>query len=205
MRQKILLFDADGVLTIPEEFFSVVYARSQGLNPEPFESFFKTEWQDFVTGKRDIKKHIQSTPELWQWNGTPEELVDYWCKTEDIRNNEMLALIRVIRASGTNCYLATEQEKYRGEYMKNVMFKNLFDDYFVTAELGLKKNNPLFFKKIIESLNRDGIKVEPSDIIFIDDSQSKVDAAIETGIDGRLFKNVESFKNMLSIEGILRE
>ena len=73
---KVILFDADGVLTVPEEFFSVVYARSHGLDDEPFEDFFKTEWADFVTGRRDIKDHIRTNPQLWQWKGTPDELMD---------------------------------------------------------------------------------------------------------------------------------
>ena len=38
---KCILFDADGVLTLPEEVFSVVYARSHALDPQPFEDFNK--------------------------------------------------------------------------------------------------------------------------------------------------------------------
>ena len=61
---KVALFDADGVLTLPEEIFSVVYTRSRGLDYAPFETFFTTEWLDFVTGKRDLKQHIAEHPEL---------------------------------------------------------------------------------------------------------------------------------------------
>ena len=200
---KIILFDADGVLTIPEEFFSVVYARSHGLDAEPFEDFFKNEWEDFVTGRRDIKEHINDNPKLWQWNGSPDELLDYWCKIEDIRNEEMLGLVKTIRASGTPCYLATEQEKYRGEYMKNVMFKGLFDGHFVTSELGFKKNNPHFFEKILKTLNENLGPVEPKDVLFFDDSQSKVDSAVAMGIDGHLFDGVDGFKRVLTQENIL--
>ena len=40
---KCILFDTDGVLTLPEEVFSVVYARSHALDPEPFEEFFRNK------------------------------------------------------------------------------------------------------------------------------------------------------------------
>lgn len=196
---KVILFDADGVLTLPEEVFSVVYARSHGLDPMTFENFFKTEWQDFVLGKRDLKEHIRSNTDLWKWDGSPDQLLEYWFKSEDIRNNEMIDLVKQIRQSGTPCYLATEQEKYRGEYMKNVMFKGLFDGYFVTAELGIKKSDPKFFKKIIEVLN-----VESEEVLFFDDSQSKVDAAKSVGINAHLYTGVSEFKQVVQLEKLIK-
>lgn len=197
--KNTILFDADGVLTLPEEMFSVVYAKSHGLDPEPFETFFKTEWQDFVLGKRDLKEHIRDNKHLWQWDGQPEESLEYWFKSEDVRNSEMIELIKRLRSSGTMCYLATEQEKYRGDYMKNVMFKGMFDDYFITAELGLKKSDPKFFERIIELLNADDANLAPADVMFFDDSQSKVDAASKAGINAYLFTGVQQFKQVLGL------
>lgn len=40
---KAILFDADGVLTLPEEVFTTMYTKSRGLDPEPFENLFKTK------------------------------------------------------------------------------------------------------------------------------------------------------------------
>ena len=200
---KVILFDADGVLTLPEEFFSVVYAKSHGLDQKPFDDFFKNDWAEIVTGKVDLKDSIEANPDLWQWSGTPDELLDYWFKTEDVRNDEMIDLIKRIRGSDTLCYLATEQDKYRGEYMRNVMFKELFDGYFITAELGVKKSNPIFFEEIVKSLNKDGLNIKPKDILFFDDSQSKVDSAVAVGIDGCLFDGVQSFKEKLTQKGVL--
>lgn len=201
---KVILLDADGVLTIPEELFSVMYSKSRGLDLEPFEQFFKTEWAEYVTGKRDLKEHVRANPDLWQWPGTPDELLEYWFKTEDIRNDEMIELVKKIRSSGVPCYLATEQERYRGEYMKNVMFKNLFDGYFVTAEIGLKKSDPAFFEEIIIQLRQNGMNIRPDDIIFFDDSQSKVDSALHAGIDAHLFEGIGSVKQKLSQEKLLK-
>src|SRR5690606_22270560 len=137
MGKLIILFDADGVLTLPEEVFSIVYSRSHGLDPKPFEEFFRTDWKPIVTGKVDLKESIASNPGLWQWPGEIDDLLKYWFETEDVRNQELIEIIHQLKDAGVPCYLATEQEKYRGEYMKNVMFKDLFDGYFVTAELGV--------------------------------------------------------------------
>jgi putative hydrolase of the HAD superfamily len=195
--RPILLFDADGVMTLPEEYFSIVYARSHGLDPATFENFFKTDWADFVTGKKDLKEHISNNPEFWQWNSDADELLKYWFEIENIQNIELIDLIKDYRSRGIKCYLATEQEKYRGEYMKNIMFPELFDGYFITAELGVKKDNPEFFIKIIDHLKLSEARIEPSDVFFFDDSQSKVDAANAVGINGILYKNLESVKEVI--------
>lgn len=135
---------------------------------------------------------------MWQWNGTPDELLDYWCKVEDIRNDEMIELVKKIRQAGTACYLATEQEQHRGNYMKDVMFKSLFDDYFVTAEVGYKKSDTRFFEEIPRRLSETHSTIKPEDIMFFDDSQSKVDSATEAGIDGYLFDGVDGFKKKIA-------
>lgn len=195
---KIVLFDADGVLTLPEEVFSVVYARSHGLDPEPFEQFFRNDWKPIVTGKADLKESIAANPELWQWHGDVDSLLKYWFETEDVRNEELISIIQELKNQGIQCFLATEQEKYRGNYMRDVMFKDLFDGYYITAELGVSKTEPEFFRAIIADLERQHSGIKPSDIVFFDDSQSKVDTACSVGIDGRLYNDVEQVRNLLS-------
>lgn len=194
---KIVLFDADGVLTLPEEFFSVVYSRSHGLDSEPFEKFFRNDWKPFVIGKADLKESITANPELWQWNGNVDDLLKFWFETEDVRNDELIELIGEIKARGIACYLATEQEKYRGDYMREVMFKGIFDGYFITAELGVSKTEPGFFRAIVENLKRKNPEIEASSILFFDDSQSKVDTARSVGIDGRLYTSVEQVRSIV--------
>lgn len=199
MKAKVILFDADGVLTLPEELFSVVYSKSRGLKAESFEKFFKTEWSDFVTGKRDLKEHIRDNPSLWQWDKTPDELVNYWLKTEDIRNDEMIKLVKSLRSTGVPCYLATEQEKYRGNYMRDVMFKDLFDGYFLTSEIGIKKSDPKFFEYTVKELtSRHGLS-SPADIVFFDDSKPKVDAAKSAGLTGHLFTGIANLRQELGL------
>ena len=109
----------------------------------------------------------------------------------------MIKLVKQIRASGTACYLATEQEQYRAEYMKSVMFNSVFDGYFITADIGYKKSDHRFFEAAVEQLRRTNPKLDMNDVIFFDDSQSKVDAAKAVGIDGILFDGIESVTTKL--------
>lgn len=196
---KCVLFDADGVLTLPEDLFTVVYARSHGLGSEHFKDFFENDWLAIVTGAKDLKKCIAADPKLWQWDNSVDELLDYWFKTEDVRNDELLEIIGGIKRRGVPCYLATDQEKYRAEYMKNVMFPGLFNGYFVSSELGVTKTNPKFFELVLQELRIQLPGLEPHDIIFFDDSQSKIDTAKALGIDARLFESNDKVRTLLSL------
>ncbi len=197
MKTQVILFDADGVLTLPEETFSVVYAKSHGFDIEPFEQFFRNDWAEIVTGRKDLKQSILENKELWRWNSSPEELLAYWFKTEDIRDEELLELVGKLRTKGFFCYLATDQEKYRGEYMQNVMFKGLFDGYFISANLGVTKTNPKIFEMIVEQLQQKYTKLLPKDIMFFDDSQSKVNTACSVGIKGQLYTGIQQVESLL--------
>lgn len=195
---KVILFDTDGVLTFRERNFSEMYIGKYGLKPQPILEFFTTEWRDFVTGKKDLKDHISTHPEVWQWSGTPQELLDYWFKSEDNRNEELLAVIRRLRAKGIQCYIVTEQEKYRTDYVINVMFKDEFDGYFSTCEIGYKKSDSRYFKAVLMGLRQEITDLRPDDIIYIDDSEDKLLAAREVGIDGELYTGPEQVSHLLS-------
>lgn len=56
---------------------------------------------------------------------------------------------------------------------------------------------------IVDQLQSDGYNVKPQDVIFFDDSQSKVDAAIAAGIDGHLFEGIETVRQALAQNGLM--
>jgi len=199
---NVILFDADGVMTHQQQRFTTYYTNRYKLDLATFTKFFETDWKDFVTGKKDLKEHIKNNPDFWQWSGEPSELLKLWFETEDARNYTMIKLVKKIRASGTACYLATEQEQYRADYMKNVMFQNVFDGYFVTADIGYKKSDHRFFETAVAQLRQTNPELDMNDVIFFDDSQSKVDAAIAVGIDGILFDGIESATSKLKATNV---
>jgi len=190
---KVILFDLDGVLTLPREIFSVLYARSYSYDLAPFTNFFQNEWVDFVVGKKDLKRHIRNNPDFWKWDKSPEKLLQFWFESENTKNDALLNLIHKLRNSGIKCYIATEQDRYRTDYIKNVMFAGEFDGIFSTAEIGYRKNDPRFYKIIINKL-----AMPAKNIIFFDDSESKLSVAKEVGIDAHLYKSVKNVDNTLT-------
>lgn len=194
---RVMLFDADGVLTLPEEFFSRVYARSHGLDPEPFEEFFRGPFGKTGLGQADLKELLVEYADLWQ-HEDPEAIMKQWFESEDIRNEQVIELIPRFRAKGIKCYLATNQEKYRGQYMKEVMFHGLFDGYFVSCDLGVIKPDPEYFEKVLAAIGQDVPGIQPQDVVFIDDSRANVAGAASLGIDARFYEGVEQVKALLN-------
>jgi len=196
---KVIIFDADGVLTLPNEFFGDHYARKNNLDINKFIWYFNKNWPDVVTGKKDTKESINENRSVWSTEEPAEKILEQWFVFEDKKDEDLIDTIKKMRHLGHRCYLATDQEKYRAQYMREVMFKGLFDDYFVSSDLGVTKKEPMFFKKVIEKLG-----VDPADIIFFDDSQSKVDSAKSVGIDARLYMNRDQVKNVLNEKNVER-
>lgn len=194
---KAVLFDVDGVLAMPEEVFSVIYTKSHKVDSKPIEEFFNKEWPDFVLGKLDLKQHIQDNPKLWQWKGTADTLLDYWFRTEDVRNEALLDIMQHIRAKGIKCYMATEQESYRTKYMQNVMFKDKFDGIFSTCDIGIRKTDLKFYQTILDKLIIDLPNIKPNEVMFFDDSNTKVQTASAVGMDAKLYTNVSQVEYLL--------
>lgn len=154
--------------------------------------FFQTEWEDFVTGKKDLKQHIEENSELWRWDKAPEELLKYWFDSQNAKNEPLLEIIQEARLKGVRCYIATQQEKYRTGYIRREMFDSEVDGVFSTAEIGFKKDNPIFFQAILDSLG-----ASPENVLFFDDSQTKLGAAKTLGIQTYLYSDVDQAKAII--------
>lgn len=191
---KTILFDLDGVLTLPEESFSVFYTSAKGYDITPFTHFFQSEWTDFVTGQKDLLQHIEDNPSFWKWDQPPRQLLDYWFEKEDVKNHELLEMVRTVRSNGTKCFIATEQEKYRTQYVRDRMFKDEFDGIYSTSEIGFRKNDIRFYQAIIEALH-----TKADDLIFFDDSESKVSTALSLGINAYLYRNIDDVRRVIRI------
>ncbi|MBP9762009.1 HAD hydrolase-like protein [Patescibacteria group bacterium] len=195
---KVALFDADGVTTDPRNF-AINYERDFGLHPNKFlPTFFKEAFQDCLLGKADLKVVIQPYLKDWKWPGTVDEFLAYWFKSEGETNGEVIRVINQLRKRGIACYLATNQEKYRIEYMWESMgFKHIFNGICSSLDLGYKKPSREFFERLLTQIDPYN-EIKTNEVLFWDDVQTNVDAAKELGIQAYLYKNEQDFKDSMS-------
>lgn len=191
--KKFLLLDADGVAIVPrEKYFSARYAEDFGVSLDLILPFFKNEFNDCLTGKKELRQVFQEQNilEKWKWTGTIDELLEYWWKGENKRFEEVLSIVKTLRSEGTKCYLATDQEKNRADYIWDTMgMSRDFDGKFISCDMGVRKTNTEYWTKVLERLGNP----DPSEVEFWDDDKENVEVAIGFGIDAHFFTTVEEF------------
>lgn len=187
---KAILFDADGVVLTKQPYFSLEIAKENNIPYEVIEPFYLNELKKCQIGAADMKEELAKYLPQWKWEGTVDEFMQRWFTTDVHPDEEVLALVDALRARSFKCYLASDQEKYRGEYIRTTAgLGKHFDGTFFSYEVGHSKSDPHFFHAILSTL-----KLEPSEIMYWDDDQKNVDVAKSIGIDARFYTNFDELK-----------
>lgn len=185
---RCVIFDADKVV-INNEYVPVHLEKEYGISQELTQEFFAGVFKDCVIGRKDIKDVLPSYLNKWGWKKTLDEFLLYWYTVEDIVNEDLMHYIQNLRENGIICCLATNQEKYRFQYMLDEMgFDKAFDHIYTSSILGVKKPDKAFYKLVVENL---GIAKE--DTLFWDDAEKNVTAAKEFGIHAELYTSFPDF------------
>lgn len=193
---EAVLFDVDGVLAVPPRMFSEIYSEEYGVEIDKLIPFYKSDdFNNAILGKADLKELIVKHADKWHWHKDPQILLDMWFEGEHVLNNELLEVVRRLRSSKIPVYLASQQEKYRAQYIRDVMFPDMFDGDFVSCDIGYTKQQPEYWKYIVDKL-----EVEPKNAYFFDDTQSCVDAAKLASINSHLYKSVEQVNLVLGLQ-----
>ncbi len=192
---RAILFDADGVVIKKRErFFSERFAEKQGVALVDQLPFFKNEMRQSFVNKLDLKDALLPYLAKWKWEGTVEDFLEYWFGEESPRDEEVIGYIQTLRISGIKCYIATDREKYWGEYLRErVGLKNNFDDFFFSYDIGYEKDTPEYFIEVLKRLN-----LPANEVMYWDDDQKNVDVAKEVGINAHFYSNLEGLKAVVA-------
>jgi len=194
---KTIIFDSDGVIT-NAEMFSVQLQKQYQINASKLLSFFNGIFKQCVIGKADLKEELAKYIKLWGWQGTVDELTDFWFKSEHKIDESVIEYIDELKKEGVRCYMATNQEKYRAQYLTNEMgFGKLFKKIFFSGYLGCKKPERKFFEIVFDEINKDG-NLSKGEILFCDDDQENVDGAQKFGFVSYLYKNLDDLKLVIN-------
>jgi putative hydrolase of the HAD superfamily len=180
---NVLVLDVDGVLCVPPGLHAARIERELGLTREHTREFFHGEFRKCLVGDADLKEAIRPFLVEWRVRSSVDEFLDEWFATEHVIDERIIGLVGGLRRSGIRCALATNQERYRLEYLRHQMgFAEHFDAIFGSAEIGVVKPEVRFFNHVAAAM-----QVAPSELMFFDDHQGNVDGARAAGWDGRLY------------------
>lgn len=118
---------------------------------------------------------------------------DVWHRIEV--NQASIDIVKAVRAAGYGVHLATNQERHRGEYMKATLgYDDLFDVQCYSYEIGNAKPEPDFFAAAARR-----IQAPPDTILFIDDNERNVDAAIVSGMRAHQWEIADGHQALVDI------
>lgn len=191
---KAIVFDADGVVIKAPKMFSQILAETRGVTTEQTLVFFKGIFQECLIGKADLKVELLPFLQKWGIEDKPEAFITQWFVAENHLVQEIIDLIFELRNKSIKCYLATNNEYNRTQFMRNEMgFNNIFDEVYSSADLNAKKPEREFFTILLKK-----IKLEPGEVLFIDDAYENIAVAEKMGIRSHLyskFGKLEQFMN----------
>ena len=196
---QAVLFDADGVLQEPVEGGRERLASLCGVpsRKEEFVTDFLSAEMPCLRGDADMTEVLGEVLKRWDSPYSVEHAIETHTKIVEM-NTESIEVVRALRKSGVQAYLATNQHEYRARYMSEVFgYADVFDGEFYSCRLGAMKPNTKYFHSILESL-----LIPAERLLFIDDRQRNVEAAQSVGINGVEYELGEGVE---ALRGILRE
>ncbi len=191
---KIVLFDADNTVINKPQMFSERFAKEFNVPIKKMLPFFKNEFKLCLVGKSDLKIELLKYLDSWGWKKSVDELLHYWFIVEHYIDREMVISIEKLRRKGIRCYFATNQEKYRADYITNKMeLKQIFDDLFFSCDLGFTKPSQQFWEVLYKCINN-----PPKDtVLFWDDDEDCAASAREFGFKAEVYKNFKSYSKIM--------
>ncbi|HRN86679.1 MAG TPA: HAD-IA family hydrolase [Candidatus Dojkabacteria bacterium] len=190
---KLALFDIDGILNVAPRF-STRYTQEFGVSMDTILEFFEGSFQKCLIGKADLREELEEVKDKWNFEGSVDELLNYWFKGEVNEIKEVREFIMGIKQTGVTTAAGTNQEKLRIEYLtKTLKLNEVFEEIYSSARIGIKKPDTKFFEFISEDLS-----VPYDQIIFWDDKQSNVDSAKSLGIHAYLFEGLDKMKEQFN-------
>lgn len=173
MQVKGVLWDADGVLQVLPRFEELWPFLADDVRA----AFVADVFADLpvaLTGRRDMSAHLDATI---AHHGLGEHVQQIRAVFTEFRHVEdAIATLAAVRASGTTCVLATNQDSLREQHMRP-LYEPLVDRCYFSASMGLAKPDAAFFARIAADLG-----VQPVEMLFIDDGADNVEGARAAGL-----------------------
>lgn len=152
------------------------------LDPVAFADAVQQAEAPTMDGKTEITEAMVSVLQEHSVSLRVDDILELW--TRITADPSMVEAVQNLREGGLRCCLATNQQSQRAAWMKaNLGYEDVFDDQFYSCDLGLAKPDPAFFTAIVDRLC-----VEPSAVLFVDDTEANVLSARRLGLNAYLFR-----------------
>ena len=190
-----VLLDLDGVVRHFDPTHRPGIERKYGLEPDILRptAFEATLIDQVVTGAITRARWIEIIGERV---GTIEAAAE-WLGNRGAPDPEMLDECDRLRAAGYTVTILTNGTDIIPDEMVELGIGERVDAVFNSWDIGHAKPDRRAFEHCVRELG-----VDPVDVFFTDDTESKLPGAIEIGMTARHFTGVEPFRSHLTELGI---
>lgn len=190
---QAIVFDADGVLVKPPSWFVTRAHELYGVPKDEFMAFIHRKFKRCTTGELDLEIALVPLLERWQVPVSIPEFIQAWLEHENVLDPGMLEEVQLLRALGLPCFVGTNQERNRANFMRLEMgLQADTDGVFASCDLGARKPDRVFFDRLAKRLN-----LEPASLLLIDDSHENVAGARASGWCAEHFSTRQAFRKHL--------
>lgn len=195
---KVIIFDVDGQVIFSHGYFSEIYFTEKKGNLDVIRNFFKKKWVEVVTGRLDLKEELEKIVDKWGISDSVEGYLRKWFEHESDINNRVIHLVESLKKDGVICVLATNNEKYRVQYLlDDLRFSEIFDHVYASGHLGSRKPEQDFFSQIYTDLFKK-YSIAKEEVLFCDDTLENIQGAEVFGFKVHHYNDFDKFVSSLS-------
>jgi HAD superfamily hydrolase (TIGR01509 family) len=181
---RAVLFDCDGVLQRPANDWAGEIGTATGLSGPALTRFLddvSAVEQPVLNGSEPFAVPLTGVLERWGLPLRASELLHVWQHLAV--DAGMLEAVEELRAQGIRCAIATNQHRERAVYMRRELgYERLFDPMVISAEIGVAKPDPAYFRYAV-----DRVGLPAGQVLFVDDVAANVESARTVGLVAELF------------------
>jgi len=208
---ELIVWDFDGVINNAvqdgEFIWGKKFEQDWGYSLKEFESFvFSGDFNDVLIGKTSLTSLVENWAKNVSFEGSVPDILKYWHQNDTSYVSEILEIIETVNRLGIRQVVATNTDIERTKFIKHHLHElRGVNEIYSSGLLKVAKPESAFFE-ILQRLE----KKNPSEILFIDDSEKNIMGARNVGWNAIIFKPDSAqfikdilLKNTLNHGGIL--
>jgi glucose-1-phosphatase len=195
-----ILFDLGGVLVeLPERPIPADWAeRAPSSGKELHDWLTSPAAKAFEKGEISAARFADEIVNEMKLSIAPEEILAYFTFWPQGLFPGTKSLIARILPQYSLAIFSNTNELHWPRLMNEMGLEGCFDHYFASFKIGMAKPDPAAFRYVVKALS-----CEPSEILFLDDSQMNVDAARLVGIKAERVIGIGQVEQVLAQNGVL--
>lgn len=199
---EVVLFDLGNVLvdlgTLDD--FAKVFQVEAGSESELWDMWLKSpSVKAFDSGQISLPVFVERLLKETRSNVDPHYFTESFINWPKGLFQGAIELVRSIPSHYHRAVLSNTNDAHWGRLLDEMGLAGLFHSYFASHQIGLVKPDLNVFDHVINELG-----VEPKKILFLDDNQINVEAAITKGIQAEQVKGIACAQEILYTYSVIK-